>query len=197
MDFELELWDESIIELKNESEIFDLIDKLDGREKKYIAFKKGRILFLRIESDAFKRIHLYRRSLNKIKQTVQPISKTVCKNLVSDFFDGKRNWYKGINFIDTESFEPTQNYKIEEKEETLEELEGRERKTIILAISGIFISILFGIYMYSRLDTMSNMNPKIYAILMGGIIGGPVLFIYLIFEVFELRKKIEKKRNKR
>lgn len=173
-----------------------MIDKLDGREKKYIAFKKGRILFLRIESDAFKRIHLYRRSLNKIKQTVQPISKIVCKNLVSDFLEGKRNWYEGINFIDIEPFEPTQNYKIEEKEETLEELEGRERKTIVLAMSGVLVSILFGIYMYSRLDTMSTMNPKIYAILMGGIIGGPVLFIYLIFEVFELRKKIEKKRNK-
>ena len=195
MDFELELWDESIIEFERKTEIYDLIDKLDGREKKYLSFKKGGVFFLRIECDPFKRIYLYRRSLNKIKQTVQPISKSVCKKLISDFLDGKKSWYKGLNFVDIEPFEPTELIKVEEIEEKPEELEEKERKTIVIAISGILVSVIFGFYMYSRLDNMSNMNPKVYAILMGGIIGGPILFIYLIFEVLEIRKKIEKIRK--
>lgn len=195
MDFELELNAGERIQFQKKEQVLAVIDNLDGKERSEVSFYKGKIFFLRVESDPLKRIYLYRRSLNKIKQTVQPISKAVCKKLVSDFLDGKRKWYKGVNFIDAEPSVSEKSYEIEEKEETLEELEDRERKTIVLAISGILVSVLFGIYMYTRLDTMSNMNIKVYAILMGGIIGGPVLFIYLIFEVFEMRKKIEKMRK--
>ncbi|MBO6523006.1 MAG: hypothetical protein JJ971_04210 [Balneolaceae bacterium] len=194
MNFELELNAGQRIQFQKKEQLLDIIDTLDGKERSEVSIYKGKIFFLRVESDPFKRIHIYRRSLNKIKQTVQPISKAVCKKLVSDFLDGNRSWYKGVKFIDAEPSVPEKNYEIED---TLEELEGRERKTIVLALSGILVSVLFGLYMYSRLDTMSNMNLKVYAILMGGIIGGPVLFIYLIFEVFEMRKKIEKMRNKK
>lgn len=86
MNFELELNAGQRIQFQKKEQLLDIIDTLDGKERSEVSIYKGKIFFLRVESDPFKRIHIYRRSLNKIKQTVQPISKAVCKKLVSDFF---------------------------------------------------------------------------------------------------------------
>ena len=85
MSFELELWDGEIHESVSKEIILSRLEELKGKEKKYLVIKKNFSSAFRIEIYNVDKFHLYVKKLHKIKQSVQPVSKNICKKLVSDF----------------------------------------------------------------------------------------------------------------
>lgn len=94
MSFELELWDGEIHESVSKEIVISRLEELKGKEKKYLVIKKNFSSSLRIEIYGLNKFHLYVKKLHKIKQSVQPISKGICKKIVSDYLDGIKKWDK-------------------------------------------------------------------------------------------------------
>ncbi|HCI69678.1 MAG TPA: hypothetical protein DHV30_03375, partial [Balneola sp.] len=148
MSFELELWDGEIHESVSKEIILSRLEELKGKEKRYLVIKKNFHSSLRIEIYGLNKFHLYVKKLHKIKQSVQPVSKNICKKLVSDFLGGNKNWDKGIRFTEIDPFEPKVEKEIPFKKRSLEELEDIERKSLVLLIGSLLISLGAGFYMY-------------------------------------------------
>jgi hypothetical protein len=191
MDFELELWDGKIQESVSTDIALSKLEELEGREKKYLVIRKNFSSSLKIEVYGLNKFHLYKKKLHKTKQSVQPVSKTICKKLVLGFLEGNRNWDKGIRFTDIEPFELKKEMEIPFNKKTLEELKDIERKSFVLLIGSLVASFSAAYYMYFKWNDMSNMDFRIYSLGMGGAIFGLGLFIYTIFDLFEIRKEIK------
>ncbi len=194
MSFELELWDGEIHESVSKEIVISRLEELKGKEKKYLVIKKNFSSSLRIEIYGLNKFHLYVKKLHKIKQSVQPVSKNICKKLVLDFLSGNKNWNKGIRFTEIEPFEPKAEKEIPFKKRSLEELKDLERNSLVFLIGSLLISIGAGFYMYSKWNSMIDMDVRIYSFGMGGAIFGLGLFVYTIFDFLEIRDEINKKK---
>lgn len=188
--------DGSVIESISKELILGRLEQLEFKNnRELIISRSSKGSIIKIEITQFRRFHIYRSGINNPKQTKQPLPKSIFLDIISKYLDGDLNWYKGAKFINAEP----EGYIKPEKEITLQEIDDEEldyttRGTVIFGIVALLASIVSFIYMYGRWDNMWDMNEKFFFLLMGIIIGGPVYFIYSIFDFYEQIK--EKKRRK-
>ncbi len=194
--FRLELPDGTVTEPHSIEEVLKEVKDLNFKSNQVLNLQRGIKSKIRIEVNAFNRFHIYKHEIGKIKQTLHPLPKNILIKVVTLYLEGKLNWDKGIRYVEAESEVYIQLVKEEEIREVSDsELKERTKRTFLLVLGKLLISILLFFYMYSKWDTTIDMNSESFFYIMITMIGSFVFSIYTAFDLLEQVKELKKRKG--